>query len=117
VTNIEVRDLLTKTVNKVSSLADNYPEEEQLHLANQLRYSASVISMGLDVIKVDPGKQEGAFIYRTERIENSLLEIINNLEIALIREYINKNDYDEACNIIEQLHYKLITLKKLFLSR
>lgn len=50
VANIEVQDLLSKTVNKVSSLADSYPEEEQLHLANQLRYSASAISMGLDVV-------------------------------------------------------------------
>jgi len=34
---------------------------------------------------------------------------MNNLEIALIREYIKDNDYDEVCNLIERLHCELIT--------
>jgi len=63
---------------------------------------------------IDTKKLE--FTRRIERIETSLLEIINNLKIALIREYIKKNDYDEVCNLIERLHCKLITLKKSFPS-
>ena len=109
-------DLITKVADKVGGLADNYPEEEQLHLANQLRYSASVISLALDIIKTNVSQQKQEFIRCIDRIENSLLEIINNLKIALIREYIKNNDYDEACNLIERLHCKLITLKKSFHS-
>jgi len=107
-------DLITKVTEKVAGLADNYPEGEQLHLANQLRYSASVISIGLDIIKTNLSQQE--FTRRIERIENSLLEVINNLKIALIRQYINKNDYDETGNLIGRLHCKLITLKESFPS-
>ncbi|MCK4649381.1 hypothetical protein KAT51_07645, partial [bacterium] len=31
------------------------------------------------------------------------------MEIALIREYIKDNHYDELCNLIERLHCELIT--------
>lgn len=108
--------LIAKVAHKVADLADNYPEEEQLHLANQLRYSASVISLGLDIIKTNVSPQKQEFTCRIEMIENSLLEIINDLKIALIRGYIKKNDYDEACNLIERLHGKPISLKKSFPS-
>ena len=105
-------DLMIKVAEKLASLADNYPEEEQLHLANQLRDSASVISPGRAIIKPDLPQQKGEFTRRIKRIENSLLEVINNLKIALLCEYINKNDYDEVYSMMEKLHRRLITLKK-----
>ena len=109
-------DLITQVAEKVAGLADSYPEEEQLHLGNQLRYSACVISTGVDIIKTGAGRQKKEFTGGIKRIESSLLETINNLKIALIREHINDNDYHEACNLIERLHCELITLKKLFHS-
>lgn len=108
----KVWDCLTEVANKIATLADNHPEKEQFHLANQLRFSASIISMGLDIIKTNESQQKQVFTRRIEIIETSLLEAINNLKIAFIREYIKKNDYDEVCNLIERLHCKLVTLKK-----
>lgn len=46
-------DLITKVTDKVASLADNYPKEESLHFPNQLPYSASAISRGLDIVKTN----------------------------------------------------------------
>ena len=113
----KIGDLITRLGNKVADLAANYPEEEQLHLANQLRDSASAISRGLDIIKTNQGQPKPEFTRRIEQIENSLLEVINNLKIALIREYIKKNDYNEAGNLMERLHGQLITLKESFPGR
>jgi len=36
-------DLITKVADKVAGLANNYPEEEQLHPAKRLRYSVREI--------------------------------------------------------------------------
>ena len=114
VIDAKVWDLLTEVTDKVAGLADNCPEEEQLHLANQLRFSALFISMGLDMIKAKVSEQKQEFTRRIERIELSLLKVINNLKIALIRGYIKKNEYEEVCNLIERLHRELIFLKESF---
>lgn len=114
VIDAKVWDLLTKVTDKVAGLADNCPEEEQLHLANQLRFSALFISMGLDMIKAKVSEQKQEFTRRIERIEHSLLKVINNLKIALIRGYIKKNEYEEVGNLIERLHRELIFLKESF---
>lgn len=103
---------IIEVANKIAGLPGNHTEKDPLHLANQLRCSAAVISLGLDIVKTDAGHQKQAFTRRIEMIETSLLEVINNLKIALIREYINRNDYDEACSLIEQVHCELITLKE-----
>lgn len=116
VIDAKIWDVMTEIANKIAGLPHNYPEEEQLQLANQLRHSASVISLGLEIIKANISQQKQESTGQIERMETSLLEAINNLKIALIREYINKNDYDEACNLIEQLHCNLITLKESFPS-
>ena len=109
-------DLITKVADKVAGLANNYSEEEQLHLAKRLRYSASVISMGLGIVKTKISHREQDVTKLIEMIENSLLEVINNLKIALIREYINKDDYDEVYSMIGKLYRRLITLRKLLHS-
>ncbi len=110
VIDTRVQDVMTEVANKVAGLPDSHPEEEQLHLANQLRSSAAVISMGLDIIKTDVSQQKQELAHSIERIENLLLEVVNNLKIALIRGYINNNDYYEACILIERLHGELTTL-------
>lgn len=46
-------DLITKVTDKVATLAHNYPKEENFHFPNQLRYFASAISLGLDIIKAN----------------------------------------------------------------
>lgn len=106
-----VRDVIAEVANKVAGLPDGHLEEEQLHLANQLRSSAAVISMGLDIIETNVSQQKQQLPHSIERIENSLLEVVNNLKIALIRGYINNNDYYEVCILIERLHCKLTTLR------
>ena len=113
---IDLGDLIIELANKIAGLPDKHSEKEQLLLANQLRSSAAVIALGLDIIKTNADQERQEFTRPIKRVETSLLELINNLKIALIREYINKNDYHEACILIERLHGELTTLKKSFRS-
>jgi len=69
VIDARLQDVMAEVANKVAGLPDSHPEEDQLHLANQLRPSAAVISMGLDIIKTDVSQQKQQLDHSIERIE------------------------------------------------
>ena len=102
----------TKIVYKISK---SFPEEEKFGLTSQIRRaSVSITSNIAEGSARITGKEQARF---SEISYGSLLEVLNQLIVAVDLEYISENELNNNRNLIEEMANKLNKLRQSQLNR
>ena len=102
----------TKIVYKISK---DFPDEEKFGLTSQIRRaSVSITSNIAEGSARITGKEQARF---SEISYGSLLEVLNQLIVAVDLEYISENELNNNRNLIEEIANKLNKLRQSQLNR
>ena len=106
---LEIWKLAIDMADDVHNLTRSFPKEEMFSLTSQIKRAADSIS--LNIAEGSTGQsnpEQGRFLGYAQR---SALEVVNCLYLAIRRNYINQQQFDQFYSASEKLVVKIQAFK------
>jgi four helix bundle protein len=96
-------------IKDIYQITSNYPENEKFGLVNQMRRAVISVSSNLAEGSSRTGAKDQAHFYQISY--SSLLEVLSQIIVSNDLNYIPENDYNELRKSVENITFKLNSLR------
>ena len=97
-------------IRETYRLVKKFPRDELFALTDQIKRAATSIVLNIAEGSGQPTKK--GFCLYLERSKSSVLEVVSCLRIAMQENFIRSTDIETFENLLQELYFKLIALKK-----